>query len=57
MPRCGASCRAWSSPADGARMQFDGVITSWNDARGFGFIEPLQGGDPVFVHIKAFQGG
>ncbi len=38
-------------------MQFDGVIASWNDARGFGFIEPLQGGDPVFVHIKAFQGG
>ncbi len=35
-------------------MRFDGVIQTWNDERGFGFIEPTQGGDPVFVHIKAF---
>ncbi len=35
-------------------MRFDGVIQTWNDERGFGFIEPMQGGDPVFVHIKAF---
>jgi len=35
-------------------MRFDGVIQTWNDERGFGFIEASQGGDPVFVHIKAF---
>lgn len=34
-------------------MRFEGVIQTWNDERGFGFIEPTQGGDSVFVHIKA----
>lgn len=35
-------------------MRFEGTIKSWNDERGFGFIESTQGGDPVFVHVKAF---
>jgi len=35
-------------------MRFEGIIKSWNDERGFGFIEPVQGGDEIFVHIKAF---
>ena len=35
-------------------MRFEGTIKSWNDDRGFGFIESTQGGDPVFVHVKAF---
>lgn len=34
-------------------MRFEGRLTSWNDERGFGFIEPAQGGDAVFVHVKA----
>ena len=37
-------------------MRFEGIIKSWNDDRGFGFIEPLQGGQNIFVHIKAFNG-
>ena len=37
-------------------MRFDGKIKSWNDKRGFGFIEPTQGGQEIFVHIKAFRG-
>ena len=37
-------------------MRFDGKIKSWNDERGFGFIEPTQGGQEIFVHIKAFRG-
>lgn len=37
-------------------MRFDGIIKSWNDDRGFGFIEPDQGGPDIFVHIKAFKG-
>lgn len=36
-------------------MRFEGVIKSWNDERGFGFIEPKQGGEAIFVHIKAFS--
>lgn len=37
-------------------MRFHGTIQSWNDARGFGFIAPRQGGPEVFVHIEAFAG-
>ena len=36
-------------------MRFDGIIKSWNDERGFGFITPLQGDEEIFVHIKAFS--
>jgi uncharacterized membrane protein YsdA (DUF1294 family)/cold shock CspA family protein len=35
-------------------MRFEGVLTSWNDERGFGRIESTQGGEPIFVHISAF---
>ncbi len=38
-------------------MRFDGLIKSWSDDRGFGFIEPLKGGQEIFVHIKAFRSG
>ena len=36
-------------------MRFDGNLRYWNDGRGFGFIEPTQGGQEKFVHIKAFE--
>jgi uncharacterized membrane protein YsdA (DUF1294 family)/cold shock CspA family protein len=35
-------------------MRLHGTVKSWNDDRGFGFIEADQGGQEVFVHIKAF---
>lgn len=38
-------------------MRFDGLIKTWNDDRGFGFIEPLKGGREIFVHIKAVPSG
>ncbi|OYT99953.1 MAG: DNA-binding protein [Burkholderiales bacterium PBB1] len=38
-------------------MRFTGTLKTWNDERGFGFIEPTQGGQELFVHIKAFPGG
>ena len=38
-------------------MRFEGKLVQWNDERGFGFIEPLRGGDKVFVHISAFARG
>jgi uncharacterized membrane protein YsdA (DUF1294 family)/cold shock CspA family protein len=40
-----------------ARMRrFEGLIKSWNDDRGFGFIEPVHGGQEIFVHVTSFSG-
>lgn len=36
-------------------MKLQGKIFNWNDERGFGFAEPLGGGDHVFVHINSFK--
>jgi len=36
-------------------MRFEGLLKSWNDERGFGFLEAFQGGEDIFVHIKAFR--
>jgi uncharacterized membrane protein YsdA (DUF1294 family)/cold shock CspA family protein len=37
-----------------SRMRLEGTLKNWNDDRGFGFIEPAQGGQELFAHIKAF---
>jgi len=36
-------------------MRKKGRIRSWNDQKGFGFIEPSDGGERVFIHITAFS--
>lgn len=38
-------------------MRFEGSIKTWNDERGFGFIQPANGGQKIFVHIKSFPAG
>ena len=35
-------------------MRFEGTLAQWKDDRGFGFIQPTQGGQELFAHISAF---
>ena len=50
VPVCTGRC-------DACTMRFTGTLKTWNDDRGFGFIEPTQGGQDLFVHIKEFPSG
>jgi uncharacterized membrane protein YsdA (DUF1294 family)/cold shock CspA family protein len=34
-------------------MRFEGTIKTWNDERGFGFIEAEAGGEPIFFHVSS----
>lgn len=43
----------WNSESTPVRYQ--GKITDWKDAKGFGFVTPNGGGPKVFVHIKSFS--
>lgn len=36
-------------------MRYEGKIVRWNDEKGFGFVLPKMGGQPVFVHVRGFS--
>ncbi|MDS1309232.1 cold shock and DUF1294 domain-containing protein [Marinobacter xiaoshiensis] len=37
-------------------MNQKGLLTAWNDTKGFGFITPEGGGERVFAHISTYAG-
>lgn len=38
-------------------VHMKGVLTTWNDERGFGFVTPAVGGPDVFAHVSVFADG
>lgn len=36
-------------------LRTKGKISAWDDEKGYGFIDPHDGGKRVFIHIKAFS--
>lgn len=48
-----------TSPAEppsrsGIAPRQQGHLSGWNEARGFGFLKPVDGGPDAFAHIRAF---
>jgi len=37
-------------------IETKGVLKTWKDDRGFGFIKPDDGSDDIFIHISALKG-
>ena len=40
--------------AEGQPARREGRLSGWNDARGYGFLKPLEGGPDAFAHIREF---
>lgn len=38
-----------------ARAENKGLLKTWKDDRGFGFIKPEDGSDDIFIHISALN--
>jgi len=39
-----------------AKTVYKGVLKTWKDDRGFGFIQPDNGHKDIFVHVSSFKG-
>jgi cold shock protein len=52
----GAAAAGRTTSKEGVRFMSNGKVKWFNEAKGFGFIEPDGGGRDVFVHYSAIQG-
>ena len=53
MPRLRLKRTEPVAPEEPAEQAASGVLTEWNDERGYGFLAPDAGGPRVFLHVKA----
>ena len=47
--------RAGSSPEQGIAVMATGTVKWYNEQKGYGFIQPDNGGKDVFVHATALE--
>merc|ERR1719353_2595720 len=56
-----AASMAGTSPAgamNGAPSgRIKGIVKNWNEEKGFGFVDPVGGGENVFIHRSALADG
>jgi cold shock protein len=49
-------CKYYKEAIFMTKKRVKGVLKTWKEDRGFGFIKPYDGGKDIFMHISAVKG-